>query len=98
MTTRSLPAFASEAEEASWWYDNREQLDEEFESAFKEGRVRRGGSAQRLAQAEGLQSVTLAPGDAMKAASLAEKKGVEVQAYLSELVHQAIQQEMERAA
>jgi hypothetical protein len=38
-----VPKFASEAEEAKWWYDNRELLSEEFHKAAKEGRFRRGG-------------------------------------------------------
>lgn len=38
-----VPKFESEAEEAKWWYDNRGKLSDEFEQAFKEGRLRRGG-------------------------------------------------------
>jgi hypothetical protein len=98
MSTRDLPTFSSEAEEAAWWYDNREKHDAEFAQAFAEGRVRRGSVAQRLAAAKQVAMVKLAEQDALAAAVLAEKQGVEVQTYLSELLHTAIKREMERAA
>ena len=50
MTNLKIPKFASEAEEAKWWYDNREILSEEFQKAAKEGRLRRGGVARLLAE------------------------------------------------
>ena len=36
---KQLPNFANEAEEAAWWYENREELGEEFVQAMREGRV-----------------------------------------------------------
>ena len=50
MTDLKLPKFATEAEEAKWWYDNRELVSEEFQKAAKEGRLRRGGVARLLAE------------------------------------------------
>ena len=35
-----IPVFATEAEEADWWYDNRELVEDEFHVAFAEGRVK----------------------------------------------------------
>jgi hypothetical protein len=32
---RSVPAFASEAEEAAWWYENRKSHDKEFAAAVE---------------------------------------------------------------
>jgi len=98
MSPRELPAFANEDEEAAWWYANREKHDEEFARAFAEGRVRRGSVAQRLASARQVAMVSLAEPDAQAAAQLAGKMGVEVQSLLSELLHQAIRREIERAA
>ena len=98
MSLVELPAFANEDEEAAWWYANREQHDGEFARAFTEGRVRRGSVAQRLASARQVAMVSLAESDAEAAARLAGKMGVEVQSFLSELLHQAIRREIERAA
>ena len=35
-----IPAFASEAEEAQWWYDHREEVAKAFEEAAARGRAR----------------------------------------------------------
>jgi len=95
MTLKRLPAFSSEAEEAAWWYENREKHDEEFAKAFEEGRVQRGGIVQRLAAARKAATLTLAAEDALKAVILAEKKGIEVQTYLNDLIHEALVKELE---
>lgn len=36
-----VPKFATEAEEAQWWYDNREMVDREMIKAMKNGTVGR---------------------------------------------------------
>ena len=36
-TKRTAPAFASEVEEAMWWYKNRKSHDEEFVAAVANG-------------------------------------------------------------
>lgn len=48
MTDLKVPKFATEAEEAKWWYDNRDKLSDEFEKAAKEGRLCRGGVRRLL--------------------------------------------------
>jgi len=96
---RHLPVFANETEEANWWYDNREKHADEFIQAEKEGRVTRGGGiVRRLEEAEKAKTVTLLLEDALKATALAKKKDMDVQAYLTDLIHKAIQQEVESAA
>ncbi len=95
---RNLPAFANETEEANWWYENREKHAEEFAEAARQGLVRRGGIVRRMAEAEAARNLTLSQGDAMKAVLLAQEKGVEVQTYLTELIHKTLVQELENAA
>lgn len=34
-----IPVFATEAEEARWWYENREELAQDFIDAIREGRT-----------------------------------------------------------
>ena len=44
-----VPKFKTEAEEAKWWYDNRNMVEKEFMTAIKNGTVGH-DIAQRLAQ------------------------------------------------
>jgi hypothetical protein len=57
MEKRRIPVFASESEEAKWWYDNREALADDMVAAIREGRLGEGSKARwaRL-QAEKQQS------------------------------------------
>jgi len=50
MTHLKVPKLKTEAEEAKWWYDNRDKLSDEFDKAAKEGRLRRGGLQRLLAE------------------------------------------------
>jgi hypothetical protein len=93
-----LPKFASETEEADWWYENRAQRSGEFARAFAEGRVRRGGMAQYLGQLQKAKQLLSDKEDAVRLAKLAFRQGVDVQVYLNDLVHKAIMQEGDRAA
>ncbi len=94
MTLRRLPAFASEEEEANWWYDNREKHDEEFAKAFDEGRVKRGSISQRIEAAKKATAISLNAEDALKAVLIAQEKGMDVQAYLSALIHTALKSDL----
>jgi len=88
---KELPAFRTEAEEAQWWFDNREAHAEEFVQPISEGRVARGAMAAR-----GLirtPSIQIDPEDLSRAKVLAEKKGGNYQTYLQALVHDALEGE-----
>jgi hypothetical protein len=88
---REIPAFANEEEEAKWWFDNREQHAEEFIQAAKDGLVTRGAMVRR-----GLvrtPSICIPSSDYADAKLLADKKGVPHDAYLQNLVHEALQRE-----
>ena len=45
-----IPKFASEEEEANWWFENRGMVEEEFLEAARTGRLRNGSTALRLAR------------------------------------------------
>jgi len=97
MEKRIIPKFASEAEEADWWFDNRELLADQFEQAAKEGRLGRGTAMQRL----GIPPPTmirLEPNDMTRAKSIAEKKGLPYQAYLESVIHEALDREERQAS
>jgi len=45
-----IPQFATEAEEARWWYANQDLILTEFKKAAKEGRLGRGGARRLFAE------------------------------------------------
>ncbi len=94
MTLRRVPAFASEEEESNWWYDNRDKHAEEFLQAYAEGRVSTGRLADRIAAAKKATAVTLTAEDALNALRIAEQRGIEVQAYLSSLIHNGLKTDL----
>jgi hypothetical protein len=48
MEKRRLPKFASEAEEAQWWYDHRDEIADDMIAASREGRLGEGSRARYL--------------------------------------------------
>ena len=92
MEKRIIPKFASEAEEAKWWFDNRGELDKDFEQAFAEGRLRR-RTESRLSTAVPTTTIRLDPVDIEMARTQAEKKGLKYQTYLKMVIHEALLKE-----
>lgn len=94
-----IPKFANEAEEAQWWFDNREKFSEEFHRAAREGRLRRGG-VQRLLAERGIAfqepgptpttTIRLDPEDISKARVQAAERGLRYQTYLKMIIHEAL--------
>jgi hypothetical protein len=99
MSDLKLPKFASEKEEAKWWYDNRELLANQFEKAAKAGRLRRGG-VKRLLEERGISfqeagptpttTIRLDPEDIAKARVQAAERGLRYQTYLKMIIHEAL--------
>jgi len=90
-----VPKFANESEEARWWFENQDVIDEEFELAAKEGRLGVGTAVRRANAAAAL--VALDPEDVELARAQAEKRGLEYQAYVKMVVHEALLHEEQRA-
>jgi hypothetical protein len=91
------PRFANEGEESEWWAANPEFVLQEFERAKAEGRLGH-GTVMRLAaerRAASGRVVALDAVDIEIASKLAERKGIEREAYLKELVHTALLKEAE---
>ena len=93
-----LPAFASEAEEAQWWFDHREEHADNFLKAAAEGRVKRGAFAARLAAAQNRVVLNLGPDDMAKAKAVAERSGLEVDALIYQIVQDALNRAEQNAA
>ena len=97
-----IPKFASEAEEAQWWYDHRDEVAKAFEDAAARGDLHT-GSAARLARerAAGITpstTIRLDPQDISRARALAARRGLRYQTYLKMLLHEALQAEEKRLA
>ena len=100
--TLKIPKFATEAEEAQWWYDHRNELTKAFEDAAARGELH-ASSAARLAQEQtaGITPATtiqLDPEDVSRARTLAAKRGLRYQTYLKMLVHEALEAEAKKLA
>ncbi len=93
-----IPRFENEAEEARWWFDNREAVSDEFELAAKEGRLGHGTVARRAKEAEMASAlVGLDPEDVQRARAQAERRGMEYQAYVKMVMHRALLMEEQSA-
>ncbi len=92
-----LPKFTSEAEEAQWWFDHRDdKVTKAFEDAAAEGKLQ-SGSVASLARKENTAAgvtptttIRLDPDDISRARTLAAHRGLRYQTYLKMLVHEAL--------
>lgn len=92
-----IPVFATEAEEAKWWFENENLIADEFEKAAKEGRLGRKGVARLLAE-RGIKltqplpttTIRLDPDDITKAREQAAERGLRYQTYLKMIIHEAL--------
>lgn len=97
MNERIIPRFASEKEEADWWYANREKHAEEFIQAAAEGRVQRGNLREHFAALRSGTTISLDAETAREALELAERRGTGIPNVLKVLVHEALQREKQLA-
>jgi hypothetical protein len=94
-----IPKFATEAEEAKWWFENDDLIFKEFQKAAKEGRLGRGG-VRRLFAEKGIPfkepkpmpttTIRLDPEDIAKARAQAAERGLRYQTYLKMIIHEAL--------
>lgn len=93
------PRFKSEAEEAKWWSDHREETAEWMKSAADEGRTTNLAAIQKKRQESGATptvSIRIDPADLSRARTLAERRGLRYQTYLKMLLHEALEKEGRR--
>ncbi len=91
MEERVIPKFATEAEEAQWWYDNREEIGKDFAKAFAEGRLRR--RTEPRTGSLPTTTIRLDPVDIELARQQAEKHGHKYQTYLKMLIREGLTRE-----
>ena len=96
-TKRIVPAFATEAEEAQWWYENRNVHDKELLAAVKTGEakiltkdeLRRRIAASKKAPAP-VVALRIPAADLALARKQAERKGLPYQTYIKSLLHETL--------
>lgn len=96
----TMPKFASEREEADWWFNNQDFALQVLQRAKAEGRLGHGSVKRRLAEKQAAISTTirLDPTDLSLAKQQAERKGLRYQTYLKMLLHEALGREERNAA
>jgi predicted DNA binding CopG/RHH family protein len=95
-----VPKFKTEADEAQWWYDNREKVENALIRAMDNGTIRR-GTAQRLtSEARASRNVTIrmAEADLHLARKQAEEKGLPYQTYIKSVLHEVLVKRERRRA
>ncbi len=53
------PKFATEAEEAKWWDDHRDMVEDNLIQAIEDGTAQRGAARQSVRQARASRNVTI---------------------------------------
>lgn len=91
MSEKIQLTFKDEHEEAQWWYDHREERDTAMAAAIADGTARLVTPADRLARMNA--TIRLDLEDAKTASELAQRRGLELQAYLKQIVHDALERE-----
>lgn len=92
-----MPEFASEAEEAKWWFDNRDDHDDRLLAAIKDGSARRVVDVlfEHGLTLEGLMEVAVPINqeDVELARRQAEGAGMDYREYMGNLLHEALTKE-----
>jgi predicted DNA binding CopG/RHH family protein len=86
-----VPHFATEAEEADWWFDNRVEHDEIMAKAIAEGRTM---TMKQVLDQHGLVgprvAVDLDFDDLVEARRQSAARGLNYEAYVRQLLHEAL--------
>ena len=94
-----VPKFATEAEEADWWYQNREAHGKDLLEAVRKGGVQVLTKEKLLARlaaskraAAPMVSIRIPADDLALARKQAERKGLPYQTYIKSLLHETLAQ------
>jgi predicted DNA binding CopG/RHH family protein len=96
-TRKSVPAFATETQEAEWWYQNRNQHGKQLLDAVKSGeaqvltkeKLRERIAASRKTPAQ-VVALRIPAADLALARKQAEQKGLPYQTYIKSLLHETL--------
>lgn len=102
---RIVPKVATEAEEADWWYQNREAHGKDLLNAVRKGEAQVLTKEKLLACVEvskkkaaaPMVSIRIAADDLALARKQAERKGLPYQTYIKSLLHETLAQRERKA-
>ena len=97
-----IPKFRSDAEEAKWWYEHRDETTQAMREALAKRQTttlskileqsrKRSGPTPTV-------SIRIDPADLSRARLFADRKGLRYQTYLKMLLHEALVREEKRVA
>ncbi|MCW5966404.1 MAG: hypothetical protein KIT83_20370 [Bryobacterales bacterium] len=96
-TEGGKPAFTTEAEEAAWWYEQRNQHGKDLAAALKRGEAQvltKARLEERIAAstkaAAPVVSLRIPAEDLALARKQAERKGLRYQTYIKSLLHETL--------
>ena len=96
-TKRIVPTFATEAEEAAWWYKNRNAHGKELLAAVRTGKAKvltKDESRRRIEvsrkKPSPVVSLRIPEADLAMARKQAEHKGLPYQTYIKSLLHETL--------
>jgi predicted DNA binding CopG/RHH family protein len=96
-TKRIIPTFATEAEEAEWWFKNRDIHGKELLAAMKSGEAQvltKEKLLERIARsrkpAAPVVALRIPEADLALARKQAEQKGLPYQTYIKSLLHETL--------
>ncbi|MGB7759752.1 MAG: hypothetical protein WBL61_07985 [Bryobacteraceae bacterium] len=102
---RVLPAFATEAEEAEWWYKNRDIHGKQLLAAVRNGEAQvltKEKLRERIAASKKTPAPTVAlripQADLALARKQAEQKGLPYQTYIKSILHETLTAREKRKA
>ena len=105
-TKRSVPSFASQGEEAAWWFKNRKAHDQDFSAAVQSGeaqvltreKLRERIEASKAKAPARVISLRVPESDLALARKQAEQKGLPYQSYIKSLLHETLAEREKRKA
>ena len=104
-TKRIVPRFATEAEEAEWWYKNRNTHGKQLLAAVKSGEAQvltKEKLLERIAASKKTPAPVVAlripAADLALARKQAEEKGLPYQTYIKSLLHETLAERERRKA
>ena len=98
-----IPSFENEEQEAQWWYDHREEVEEDFVQGIRDGRVKRATETEHGRRVMRAAKRALAAREAAKALiasssdedrsrfhQLAVKAGLDDETYIQQMLLDAL--------
>lgn len=96
---REIPSFATEEDEAQWWFDNRDRTAEWLQESAIQGQTTSLAAIRERRRGQGptpTVSIRIDSKDLLQARVLAERRGLRYQTYLKMILHEALEQETRR--